>query len=103
MLSAPVDANNERETMKITPDDYSKLEVAINTVLEKHNPDGALVEAYETGQFPRSEKVKDLQMRFCFDLLHAARVDVHDMYRYLNDDHVYTALRAICPTVTRRY
>jgi len=25
------------------------------------------------------------------------------LYPYANDDHIYTALKSICPTVTKRY
>ena len=89
--------------MKIKSEHVDHLRGEIAKVLEQF-PDA--VEAYETGNFHNSDRVKDLQKRFCFDLLHAA--DMHRyvcdvIYKYANDAHLYTALKAVCPTVTRRY
>lgn len=89
--------------MKIKPEHFQHLKTEIEAILSKYD---RLVEEYETGQFPRSEKVKDLQKRFCFDLLHGAglnRFVCNDLYSYMNDDHIYTALKAICPKVQRRF
>jgi hypothetical protein len=92
--------------MKITQEHFNYLKSEIDQVLEKYNQDGNLVMQYEQGDFARSGKVKDLQKRFCFDVLFGAGVEkfVYDeLYSYLNDDHIYTALKAICPEVTKRY
>lgn len=64
-----------------------------------------VIEAYETGNFPRAELVKDLQMRFCFDMLYRANVTdlMKELYTYLNDDHIYTALKAALPKIERRF
>ena len=89
--------------MKMTKEDYSKLELSIKEVLTR-NPDA--VEGYQKGHFARSEKVKDLQKRFCWDCYHAIknRIETTDrLYKNLNDSHVYTALKMLCPTVTRQY
>ena len=91
--------------MKITHENYIYLESAIETVLTKY-PN--VIEEYETGQFARADRVKNLQRRFCFDVLSGAGIakwvstnlyGLNDM----NDDHVFTALKAICPTLTKRY
>ena len=67
---------------------------------------------YEFGFFPNSEKVKDLQKRFCFDCLHIVdnfgcqgrpRITTWLYELGLNDDHIYTALKRVLPTVTKRY
>jgi len=90
-------------TMRISPGDYAYLERKINETLAKY-PN--LVDEYERGKFARSYKVKDLQRRFCFDLTYGAGLSqfiVGTLYTYLNDDHVYTALKRICPTVERKY
>ncbi len=89
--------------MKIIPKDYAYLERKINEILAKY-PN--LVDDYEHGRFARSDKVKDLQRRFCFDLTYGAGLTqfiVGTLYTYLNDDHLYTALRRICPTLERKY
>ena len=65
-----------------------------------------LIGIYETGNFPRSDRVKDLQKRFCFDMWNASggtQYACDTLYDYLNDDHIYTALKHICPQVTKRY
>lgn len=89
--------------MKMKPEHFSHLKQAIEKVLQE-NPD--VVEKYETGKFLRSDKVKDLQTRFNFDLFHVSgqnqwACDV--LYKYLNDSHIETALNQICPKITKRY
>ena len=95
--------------MKIKQSDLILLKQFINNVLI-NNPD--IVHEYEQGNFPRSEKVKDLQKRFCFDLLSLSRIKIGDgvgihgdidLYAYMHDEHIYTALKAVCPQVTREY
>jgi len=91
--------------MKITTENYAFLKTSIDTVLAKY-PN--VIEEYELGQFARADRVKNLQQRFCFDLLFGAGISqwvstnlygLNDM----NDDHIFTALKAICPTLTKRY
>ena len=91
--------------MKITKENYIYLQTAINNVLAKY-PN--ISKEYEIGQFPRADRVKDLQKRFCFDLLFGAGVSQwvsQNLYsdNTMNDEHIYTALRSICPTLTKRY
>ena len=89
--------------MKIKAEHLRHLKSQIDPILSKYD---RLIEEYETGQFPRAEKVQDLQKRFCFDLLQGAGLSrwVSDnLYPYMNDSHIYTALKAVCPTIERRF
>jgi hypothetical protein len=89
--------------MKINPEHYGYMKNEIDNYL-KSNP--GIVNAYETGEFPRSDRVKDLQRRFCFDMSYYAGLTpfvCKVLYQYVNDTHIYTALKRICPKVTRRY
>jgi len=91
--------------MKMTKENFTFLKESIDEVLTKY-PN--VREEYEQGNFPRSESVNDLQKRYCFDMLYGAGIlswvcDALYKVNDLNDDHIYTALRAICPTVTKRY
>lgn len=85
--------------MKMDQVTFETLKTTIQVHLEK-NPD--LVTKYETGNFPRSEKVKDLQTRFNFDLFYATQSN-QIVPPELMDDHLATALKHICPKVTRKY
>jgi len=92
--------------MKIQPIHYAHLKQQIDALLASHNANGELIQAYEQGRIPRADKVKDLQRRFCFDLLHAAGLTPYvcdNLYSYLHDAHLYTALKSICPPVVRNY
>ena len=92
--------------MKIKKEHFDHLQTSINQVLAQYNDQGQLVAEYEQGLFPRSEKTKDLQKRFCFDLLYGAGLNkfvCDELYPYLQDDHIYTALKAITPTINRKF
>jgi hypothetical protein len=89
--------------MKIKPEHFEHLKTEIEAILSKYD---RVVDEYEKGQFPRSEKVKDLQKRFCFDVLYGAGLSkwvCDNLYPYMNDDHLYTALKAICPKLERKF
>jgi len=89
--------------MKIKQEHFEHLKNEIESVLEKYP---GLVQEYETGNFPRSETVKDLQQRFCFDLVYGAGLNrwiSENLYPYMSDDHLFTALKRITPTVARKY
>ncbi len=91
--------------MKMSQAHYTVLKSAVNEVLDKHNSDGELVRCYETGAFHNASKVKDLQKRFCFDVLYGTGLNswvCNELYTYLDDSHIYTALKSICPTVTAK-
>ena len=92
--------------MKIKQEHFDKLKREIESTLEKHNGSGELVADYEKGNFARANKVKDLQKRFCFDVLYGAglaRWASDNLSAYMDDSHIYTALKRICPVVTRRF
>ena len=60
-------------------------------------------QAYREGRFPRADRVKDLDMRYRWDLYHAGRVsDVLDRWGSgdgLTDAHIDTGLRRIVPAL----
>mgnify|MGYP003627780074 CR=1 FL=1 len=90
--------------MKITAEHFEHMKAEILAVLLKYNADNRLVEEYSQGLYPRADKTKDVQRRFCFDVMYGAglsRFVCNNLYSYLNDDHIYTALKAICPTIER--
>lgn len=92
--------------MKIKTEHYAILESAINDVLAVHNAKGELMRCYESGDFHKSEAVKDLQKRFCFDVLFGTGLNkfvCDELYPYMDDNHLYTALKSICPKVIKRY
>lgn len=83
--------------MKIKPEHYNHIKRAISKVLAA-NPNAA--ERYEKGDFPRASVAKDRQIRFNFDLFRAAVPSAwvcDNLYPYINDQHINTALRSICP------
>lgn len=89
--------------MKIKKEHFDYLKSEIETTLKQY-PE--IASEYEKGNFPRSERVKDLQKRFCFDLSYGAGLNqfiCKELYPYMNDDHLYTALKRICPAVKKRY
>ncbi|MCK5608937.1 hypothetical protein KAR91_44095 [Candidatus Pacearchaeota archaeon] len=73
--------------MKITIDDYSKLEDLINQTIEAFP---GIKESYQDRQ------LSDERLRW--DLLHLSRFNTNALYEYLNDDHIDTALRKITNT-----
>ena len=61
---------------------------------------------YEVGQFNNSLAVKDLQTRFCSDLLYKAGLPswiCDNVYSYVDDTHIFSFLKTICPQVTKKY
>jgi len=96
--------------MKMKEHDFNHIKDCIEKVIGFYGKDH-LIKTYEIGNFSNSNKVKDLQMRFCFDIFHTTSREVAGFreyvnkisYAYLNDDHIYTALKIICPQVTKKY
>lgn len=92
--------------MKIKPEHLEHMKSAIEQLLVNSGGAEYVVQRYESGQFPRADVVKDLQKRFCFDLLYSAGLTSFvcgTIYSYANDNHLYTALKSICPKVERKY
>lgn len=94
--------------MKISVQLFNKIKEAIRESdsyqrIEDH------ARAYEIGDFPRSDKVQDLQCRFCFDMWYA--VPAHKRNPIMdkvyeagcNDNHLYTVLKRILPKVERKF
>lgn len=91
---------------KIPEKEVLQIKQKINELITTMLLNGVdVITKYENGDFPRSDKVKDLQTRFCFDLAHAASIDIPRLYELYdcNDNHVYTALKQACPKVERKY
>ena len=76
--------------MKMHQHHLENLEQALNKL---DTP--ALREAYKAGQFPRASPVKDPDKRYRWDLFYAAALPIQELYAYLNDDHIDTALRKL--------
>ena len=94
--------------MKMKQEHFDQLKNAIEAFIESAPKTLAeTVEAYETGNFARSDRVKDLQTRFCFDAYYAARMprEWSDAISTsgCNSDHIFTALKRILPKVVRKY
>ena len=91
--------------LKIKPAHFEALKKAVETVLEK-NPEA--VERYETGQFIRADRVKDLNRRFRADVARVAinsseELSYNLLYEYMNDDNIHSAMKRLVPVLTRRY
>lgn len=85
--------------MKITPNDLTQLAAFIRPL---DTPERRV--QYLAGNFPRADLVKDLNMRYRWDVLYASQIKIGDgvgiqgdlnLYSYLNDTHIDTALRSI--------
>ena len=89
------------DSMKMTTKHLSVLKEGVDKVLAAH-PNA--VNMYEKGAFPRSEKVKDLQKRFCYasGIKIGDGIGTHgDIIGNYTDNHLYTALKSLCPTVKK--
>jgi len=88
--------------MKMSKGLFEKLKKSLENV--DYN---GLLPKYEVGNFVRSEHVKDLRTRYCWDMLHMTNW-FNDYYweikdEGLHDAHIYTALRKILPNPERKY
>lgn len=89
--------------MRIKPEHFEHMKREIDRVIAA-NP--SIVQDYARGNFPRSDRTRDLQKRFCWDLLYTAGLlsfVCKTLYTYMHDEHIYTALLRICPVVNRKY
>ena len=98
--------------MKVKPEHIEIMRNQINAFADEFQTAGSsgmdfLVKEYEEGRFPRSELVKDLNVRFCWDMAQKANLEpfiCDTLYSYgCHDSHVESALRFILPKLTRRY
>lgn len=93
--------------LKIESEHIAHLKAEIEAHAELVGGIMAVAGRYERGEFPRSDAAKDLQKRFCFDMLFAvpglcAWVCRH-IYCYSHDEHLYSALKSFMPKVERKY
>lgn len=91
--------------MKMKKEHFDYISQKINALLDEKGRD-VVISAYESGNFPRSEKVRSLQTRFNIDLFYAAGLSgfaCDTLYKYLHDTHIDTALKKICPKIERKY
>lgn len=92
--------------MKITDTHFAELKEKIEHRLSADRQGMLSPGKYENGAFHNASKVKDLQRRYCFDVLYSsvpASWICRELYPYLTDDHIYSALKAICSKVEKRY
>lgn len=91
-------------------DDFTMLKDQLDKYAESCGSWQVLVKKYETGDFSLANTVKDLQKRFCFDMLYKVKYEycpavqrcISRLYDVgLTDDNIYSALRRICPIVTK--
>lgn len=81
--------------MKIKPEHFNQLKALIEPL---DTP--TLRTRYQEKDFPRSDNVKNLDMRYRWDLLYmipgcTRRPLMDELYVYMNDNHIDTALRRI--------
>ena len=93
--------------MKMKDKHYNHLRIQIQLMLTYALRNGLdYIDKYQTGNFAKADRVQDLQQRFCFDMLHRAELMPYvceELYPYLNDENIYTALKRILPTIERKY
>lgn len=95
--------------MKIKQEHFNELKIKLDTLfqnLKNKKMYTRIIETYEKGEFFNASKVKDLQKRFCWDCLYAlpdSMYLINEIYKYANDDHIFTALKKICPKVEKKY
>lgn len=85
--------------MKVTPQHLAALREAVQPL---DTPERRKV--YTSGEFPRADRVSDLDMRYRWDLFWASKVNhnraLWDAVTY-NDAHIDTALKVIVPPLDR--
>ena len=85
--------------MKMTTQHFTTLKRSIDKVIAD-NP--SIRYDYIAGDFPRADLVNDLDKRFRWDMFHFSKrywsgLTVNDLYEYINDVNIDTALRRIVP------
>jgi hypothetical protein len=91
--------------MKMAKETFEKIKAGIEPLLTADR-----IARYETGDFKTSEKTKDLNVRFRWDMFWLARSiarqsgdDWAPLLADLLDEHIDTALRRIVPPIERSY
>lgn len=85
--------------MKMNPATFHFLKMKIDGLISDRP---SLINQYENGHFFKSEKVTNLQQRFNWDIFHLAQTNDID-FTDLNDSHIDTALRMICPKIEKKF
>lgn len=90
--------------MKMSKETYQELKTVIDNLMLK---DTALRQDYRNGDFANSDKVKDLDKRFRFDVwwyIKKQNPALANMVANedLNDDHLYTALKKTIPPLVEK-
>lgn len=89
--------------LKIKPED---LEALRQVVVPLDTPERR--KAYQEGTFANAERCRDVNMRYRWDLLYATNIKIGDgvgvkgdidLYAYLHDDHIDSALKRLIPDV----
>lgn len=95
---------------KMFKKDRDMLVQGIGDFLSAHNRNNVLLHKYEEGNFHNADKVHDLRVRFCFDVLYMARGRgfisdefMRHLYSYVTDSNIYTVLKTIIPNPKRRF
>ena len=80
--------------MKITPQDLDAMREAISPLDTQDRR-----ARYQAGAFPRADLTKDVDKRYRWDLLHESGYRIVDLYDYMDDTHIDTALRNLVPVL----
>jgi hypothetical protein len=92
--------------MKMKPEHLTHITTEINTFVKGAGGWTDVVQKYQTGKFPNSDKVKDLHTRLCWDLMHYSGLipyTCRELYTYLQDAHILTALKKFVPKPVKKY
>lgn len=89
--------------MKILPNHLNTLKAHLQPLDTE-----ALRNSYRNKQFPNADLVKDLDRRYRWDLLYFSKLKIGDgvgikgdldLYAYMNDTHIDTALKSFIPNL----
>ena len=88
--------------MKMKKEHFDEIKSRIGKLFltNKH-----LVDLYESAEFPQAEKIKDLQTRFNFDIFYyvtPGKWVSDNLYPYLDDSNINTALNQILPKLDEK-
>ena len=92
--------------MKIPRSIQDRIARAIQSIYD-YTSQCSVISQYESGDFARSEKVKDLNVRFQWDMFYEIKYVNKELYYELannyNSNHIQTAMRKLLPTLTKNY
>ena len=80
--------------MKIKPEHVQALKALIEPLDTEERR-----KAYRTGQYPRAELTRDVNRRYRWDLMRAAKGYSVVQDEDYNDEHINTALKSIIPAL----